>query len=643
MEASISQVVQDAGRNLAASTGNLEGALNQTLNQLLGWPFQAATGFARDAEGQKTAVFGTVIYTVSQAQPPQEPSNVNADNLACVIDVSESMDVEQLRAAYERVACAKRLKKTPAPKTPGVPLSTVTLGIIFTRDSAVQMETLGEELDCLNRQHPDREWIDMIVVLSKGTINYGVQFPGEKVTGDFLPPAEGVCDRYSPPLYIIILIKPTRTFAFNKMCSFLLAHLMIFSPGAKLSNWAEVLENTPKQGMVLTGYQYNLSGHLMPVPRQLYNDRYLPPRPFLIEDQQGNLLSTLQFIPWQDGGVVLLKGKLPLDGLLVFIGKKAVERGGTIKLDDSQISYVLPITKMDFMQMLKRIQRQSNMVVKLDKTKFVVKKMAEEGSSSPFMARLFMGILHLRDVVFPDQAKRDIFDNPYHLVIETLLNTRNTSHVIIKLVMEHFTKLTEGGMAQLRGNTIYIEEMIDDELRKEAESFINSAVRTLKQGMQDLTKALQFNIGFLFQRQYLFEKELTILEKTDPLLAAYFRQARKWSERLLNCRNAIEHEGWRLPKVQYKEVSGAIHAEEPEISGQKLTEFVNLMIDRISCFVEEVTVHCLQARMPEGFSVTEIQQSQRESDMPERFQVTVTYGGKPIWNIAYHQSSFGQT
>ena len=640
MEASISQLVYDVGQKLVASTGSLPDALNETLNQLLGWPFRAARGFARDGEGQKTDIFGTLVYTASQSQPPSETANVNADNLACVIDVTESMGVEQLRAAYERVACAKRLKKTPAPHISGASYTTVTLGIIFTSDATVPVETLAEELDRLNTQHPDREWTDMVVVLSKATINYAVQFPGENVMGDFLPPAEGATDRYSAPVYVIIIIKPTRMFTFNKMCSFLVAHLMIFSPGAKLPNWSEILEDTPKEGMVLTGYQYNLSGQLMPVPRQFYNDRYIPPRPFRIEDTQGDLLSTLQFIPWQDGGVVLLKGKLPLDGLLIFLGKKAMDRGGIVKRDDGQISYVLPITQADFMELLQRIQRQTNMVVKRDPSKFVLQKYMDEGSSSPFMARLYLGNLRLRDVVFPDHASRNIFDEPYHFVMETLLNTRSTSQEIVQLIDKHFSKLTKGEVGRLRGHTIYIEETIDKELRKEVETFLNSAVRALKQGMQSVTKALQINIGFLFQKQNSFEKGIMGLEKSDPSLGAYLRVTRKWSERLINSRNAIEHEGWMLPRVKYIEDSGGIRAEEPEISNQKVSDFVKFIMDRLCCFVEEVTAHCLQAKMPAGISVTEIPLSQREPEMPERFQVTLTNGGKPTWNMMYHQNTF---
>ncbi|PYV20396.1 MAG: hypothetical protein DMG27_23150 [Acidobacteria bacterium] len=74
-----------------------------------------------------------------------------------------------------------------------------------------------------------------------------------------------------------------------------------------------------------------------------------------------------------------------------------------------------------------------------------------------------------------------------------------------------------------------------------------------------------------------------------------------------------------------------------------MSEFVKFMMDRLTCFVEEVTAHCLQARMPAGISVTEIPLSQRVSEMPERFQLTLASGGMPVWSITYHQSAFEET
>jgi hypothetical protein len=98
------------------------------------------------------------------------------------------------------------------------------------------------------------------------------------------------------------------------MIALLVGHLMTFSPGAKSPDFRDVLKGVPKTGIVFTGYQSDLKGAMRPVPRQFYNDRYLPPLPMRIESRQGELLATIQFLPWQDGGVLVLKGKLPLEG-----------------------------------------------------------------------------------------------------------------------------------------------------------------------------------------------------------------------------------------------------------------------------------------------------------------------------------------
>jgi len=641
---SISQVVQSAGQELAASTGGFADVLNETLNRLLVWPAHASRGVVRGAEGQETGVFGTIIHGSSyQGKPRPQSSDYDADSVACVIDVNESLDTEMLRGAYGRVACAKRLKKGPPPNVQCCPVTNVTLGIVFARNATVPIEELAEELDRLNRQHPDREWTDMVVVLSSCVINYVGQFPGEGITGDFLPPVEGAAARHLPPAYVVLVVRPTGRFTFNKMCGFLMAHLALFFSGTGASPWHDILEGSPREALTITGYQYNLAGNLMPVPRQFYNDRYLPPRPFLIEDQQGNLLATLQFVPWQDGGVVLLRGNFPLTPLLIYLGKDVLAKGEVVSLPGGQISNVLPMTQEDFHQMLQCVQRQSGLVVKLDPAKSVIQKMADEGSCSPFMARLYMGLLRLRDVVFPERAEQDVFDSPYRALIQALLNARTASQQINQLVSDHFVRLARGEIAKVSGHMLIVEMPIDKELRKEVETFLNCAVRTLKQGMQEVATALGKDIAFLFKKQGAFEDGIRALAGNDPSLASYLAETRTWSERLISCRNAMEHDGWILPGVKYAEVSGTIHADEPEISGQKVSGFAVFIVDRLACFVEEVSVHCLAARMPAGVAVTEIPLSHRDAEMPLRFQPTTRAGGMPIWSISYHQRSFAET
>ena len=416
-----SQEVHAAAQQLCAATeSTVAEALNGFIGKFVGWPFSAAPGFVVDADGNRTETFASVSYTTSRNVGGPHAEGFPADGVAAVIDAGENLDLDSLRAAYHRIAQAKRLKKKRAPDLKGALTTTVTLGIILALRSALPLETLAEELDRLNVATPARERTDMLVVASTGVINYAVQMPSEGVSGDFLPPGEGAIDAFTPPMYIVMVMRPSGAYTLNKMMAFLIAHLEIFSPGVMAPRWIEILKGVTQHVVTLSGYQYNQRGELLPVPRQFYNDRYIAPRPMRIEDQQGNLLSTLQFLPWQDGAAILLKGKLPLEGLLVFLGKDALKRGGTMKLTEGQISYVLPITEADFGQMLTRIQRQSNMVVRPEETSWVVQRIADEGSQSPYIARLMIGMFRLRDAAFPDPSTRDGFDKSYDFVMTSL-------------------------------------------------------------------------------------------------------------------------------------------------------------------------------------------------------------------------------
>lgn len=290
-----------------------------------------------------------------------------------------------------------------------------------------------------------------------------------------------------------------------------------------------------------------------------------------------------------------------------------------------------------------RIQQQSNMVVRTDQTKWVVQKVADEGTQSPFIARILLGILRLRDMVYPDPVHRDNFDKAYQFVTSSLLNARTAAQQIIQMWEDHVRKVASGEIARLNGQAIHIDESIHMELKKEVESFLNAAARVLKQGMQDLATELQANIGFLFQKQATFETGLGTLQTTDPTLAEYLRQTRTWSQPLIESRIALEHEDWMLPPITYLHTGSGIKANEPLISGQPVSEFVKFMLDRLACFVEELTAHCLQRQMPAGTTITEIPLANRLAEAPERFRVTLAHGGMSPWTIVYHRSSFEET
>ena len=616
--------------------------LNDALWHFVGDDYKVTPGYLIDLDGRQSAGFASVIHTSTvSVVDPADACAVPADATAAVIDVCDELNLERFQAAYGRIADVKTLRKTPVPKD-GPTRTNVTLGVVFAARSAVSLEIIGEELDRLNSKTPSRQWPDMIVIASTGVINYGVQFPGESISGDYLPPAEGAFKAFVPSIYVVILMRPTRTYSFNKMLAFLLCHLGIFSPAAELPPWLPILEGVPHSLVTLTGFQYNLSGDLVPVPRQFYNDRYFPPRPLLIQDPEGNVLATIQYLPWQDGGTILMEGKLPLEGLLVFLGKDAL-KGGFIKRENLQISHVLPITPADFGELLNRFQKQSNMLVRNDPRQVIIQKYADEGSSSPFMARIFLGIMRLRDAVFPVPATRLEFDNHYEVVFSALTNARTASQNISRIWDEHTRKLGSGEIVREQGTAIHISENIDKDLRREVENFLNAATRALKTGMQNIGKHSNVDIGFLFMKAGTFERKVAELEKTEPDLAEYLRHTRIWSEPLLKSRNDLEHEPEVLSRVAYMPAGTGAVAQEPVVAGMPVTDFVNYTFDRLTCFVEEFAAHCLTRQLPAGITITELSPADRLAEAPERFRVTLASGGFPPWRIAFHTSRFEDT
>jgi hypothetical protein len=640
----IAQDVQETGREIAAASAQtLASTLCAGLERHLGWPYKVVSASVIDREGATSDTFAAVACVVPETGSGSGPEPIPADFAAAIIDATDSLTLDGFRAAYARIARAKRLKKSPAPKL-DTPTTTITLGVMYAQCSDLPLETFAEELERLNAQTPSREWPDIIVIASVGAIQYAAQFPGESLSGDYLPPAEGALSNYVPAVYVVIVLRPAGNHTFNKMVSFLVAHLGIFSPGAKLPRFPEILDGVPKTAVVISGYQYDLKGNLNPVPRNRYQDRFVPAPPLQITDRRGKRLATIQLVPWQDGGVIILRGKLPLLGLLPFFGRQDILKAGVVtRPDDLQISYVLPITSRDFSDMLKQFQQRSNMLVKQPQERWIVQKLADEGSASPFMARLFMGLMRLRDAVYPDPPSRETFDKAFDFVPTSLMTARTTAKDIAELWSTHARKVAAGEVVRRQGSAIHIDENIDKELRKQVEHFLNGAARVVKQDMQGLTAQLGVNIGFMFKKQSAFENGITALRQTDPLLADYLEKSRAWSERLQKSRIDLEHSGWTLPRVTYDTASENVSAIEPCIAGQPVTEFVQTILDRMCCFVEDVTAHCLQRKMPVPLTITEIQLAQRRSEAPERFQLTLAAGGQPRWNISYHSSTFEET
>jgi hypothetical protein len=533
----VADLIRDGAEEIVRRTnGDIEvsAVLADFLNPLLVWPYLAGTISIPELDDGADAVYPAAVYTTTIHQVGA-PVLTPAANVACVFHAARILTGEELITGYARIGAVKRLKRPHRPEEITHPINDVPLGIVFCVESESSLEGVAEQMMALNRTTPSCEWPDMVVVLQKGTINYAVQFEGDKIRGNFLLPNTN--EFPVVPMYAHVFARGVGLHSLNRMCGLLFMHLESFSPGVKLPESAAV-EGVSSMGMTLGAYQFNLKRELVPVPDEMRMDKGAGLRnlPFRIETLKGELLSHVQFIPWQEGGAVRIIGKMPLESVLVYLGP-VMKDAHIIPQENARISSVLPITRADFLKALQTLQERSNMRVKPEQPGWIVSKIANEGSSSPFIARLFMGVMMLRDRAFSNKD-RDVFDKPYESALTALSDARATAREIEQLLADHKGKVLSGEAARLSGKSIQVDG-IDPVLRKHIANFVTSTGRSLKHGMQSTAKVLGLEIGFFFRDQNQYQRGLVKLALVHPELADYLMEARIWAERLNLLRNKI--------------------------------------------------------------------------------------------------------
>lgn len=637
---SLLERVRTAGREIAeVHPDNLHELVRNHVASLVGWPLQVSEAAIVDNDGVRTEPFPVVIHTAAANGEDGEPTDIAADRAAVAVEIIDRIEPTSLAAALKKIADAKLLRKTKLPNI-GRPVQTTTLGIVLAQTSDLPVAELWGQLKAHNATRHSCEWADMIVIADSCALYFGVQFPGESISGYMLPPARDALVENVPPFYFVPVIRPLGHDAFAWMMRFVLDQLILFTPGFTPADRDALHDGISKDVVTLGGYQFDLNGQLQPVPEEMYIGRHIPPTPYQIVAPDGEKLGAVQFVPWQDGGVIILKGILPLESLLLMAGELAA-CGRTVSVPpETQISCVLPISESMFIEMLNRFQRQSNMTVTQPKPSLTIQKIAEEGTDTPFVGRLRLGILSIREMVYKQHSHRLRFDERYEPVVNALSSVRTGAAKIQQLWEEHSKRVTEGAVANIEDNVTRIDESIDEPLREEFERTTSAAVRCLKTGMQSFVGELGTNIGFLFRKQPAFGKGLAELATSDAALADYLRAARPWCERLIVLRNRIEHDGWTLPKVGYLHEAGKVVAKEPQIDNSGVTAVSRELYNRVACFVEEVTAHLLAKELPPTLALTERAVTARTGHDPYRFCITTANDPGGTWTIRGHTSDF---
>jgi hypothetical protein len=280
---------------------------------------------------------------------------------------------------------------------------------------------------------------------------------------------------------------------------------------------------------------------------------------------------------------------------------------------------------------------------------------ADEGSAEPYIARLWLGVCELRDLLLGHQAKseedlagrRRQFDKLYVPVLDALSAARTQARAIRGLVDAHRERVAAGVAISRDRNALHINEAIELELQNRLAAFLPAAARAAKL-LQELVAYLGTDIGCLFQKRSSFEAALEKLRVDgDNQLAKYLASTRAgWSETLMHRRNALEHEGRSLPDGRYvEEPSGFVSFLEPQIDGIAVSHFVEHVLGQTLAFVEDMVALCAQRGIADVGNLIDIPKDQRDPGNVKRFRlgVPVLQSHEQFWELRYSEGGFDVT
>lgn len=283
---------------------------------------------------------------------------------------------------------------------------------------------------------------------------------------------------------------------------------------------------------------------------------------------------------------------------------------------------------------------------------FRFQKVADEETSEPFIARLWLGILELRKHALnanygPTEVEvaRSKFDSTYDSIMHAMGTCRTSVAGIQKLVADHQSKVSEGTIIRFQPNAYTISESIDIPLREHFSTFLSSGVRTVK-GVQQITRQFGVDISCLFVKPANFQKGLEWLKAHSHVsLAQFLAEVRAtWSEDLIKLRDRLEHEGWVLPPLGYRVIEGAkVEMIEPQIGGFRVSQYSTAMFNRIAAFVENVVVYTFQYAISKSdfpIVITEIPKAERDNSCPFRFRLGLRHPQVSEWEIKYSETDF---
>jgi hypothetical protein len=228
--------------------------------------------------------------------------------------------------------------------------------------------------------------------------------------------------------------------------------------------------------------------------------------------------------------------------------------------------------------------------------KWTVRRFADVGSAEPFVARLSIGLLDMLDATqFPnrDEIKESIIELALESIMPAFLSLRELRKIAADEKVPILTK------------------------QKNYEDMYKSLWAAYKDRMKITANLMGYDLGFLFQKDSLFDDGCAQFAKTHPevseeLIIRMRRNRAEWQLALRRFRNDyLEHK--KIKREDVEEFYSLAHAERT--------------FDRVWVAIEETLAILIATQFSGNFCFTDIPDAERDPKLPLRFRLGLVKPG----------------
>lgn len=461
-----------------------------------------------------------------------------------------------------------------------------------------------------------------------------MQFVGARNMGDLAVASDD--EFVIPPCYVYLVAREDGAFSLNRLFTHLLSHLALYPRRPSIPPLSVLLEGASSIVQSFGIYQFNTERRLVRYEASPVTSSEQNPIIRIRYKASNEELATLTYIPWQDGGVIQKKGKIPLTALMAWFTKGELRRA--VQVGDAELSMVMKVTRPEFERWASTIERQSDMTATLEiPPPFEVREIGMEGTTEPFIARVFLGLISMATSSFSQQDKT-AFDEHFSGTLDPALELRTTLVSIRKLISSHKAALQKGTIVRKAQADPLLSERIDNPLRSHTVRFLEMADAIIK-NLPLAMKFFKINIEYMSEREQRFAKGIERNEAKYPDLVAYLRKLRPDLLDIEEQFRKMRVEGWNLANVKYAFSDGVVSMVEPLIAGEPVCAYVERVFSIVALAIEELVMYGFERSMKGSIGIAETPIEQRDPTNSQRFK-RMLRGTEPTWQLKWTGKGF---